>query len=70
MKDATITDTPYFPAGVASGLKFLRPMRKLLDRLRPEAAHCNRELFFDHYISMLLYRSQLETADSIHGKQH
>ena len=36
------------------GLKYFKPIQRLLARLRPEAAHPNRELHFDHYISLLL----------------
>jgi Transposase DDE domain len=36
------------------GLKLFKPIRSLLERLRPEAAHPNRELHYDHYISLLL----------------
>ena len=69
MSDAPITDKPYFPAGGACGLKFLRPMSKLLERLRPEAAHRNRELFFDHYLSMLLLYFFSPTMSSLRDIQ-
>lgn len=36
------------------GLKFFRPIAALLDRLRGEAAHPNRELHYDQYASLLL----------------
>lgn len=36
------------------GLKFFRPITALLDRLRGEAAHPNRELHYDQYASLLL----------------
>ncbi|GMV83827.1 MAG: hypothetical protein AMXMBFR7_50110 [Planctomycetota bacterium] len=36
------------------GLKFIRPIAALLDRLRGVAAHPNRELYFDQYVSLLL----------------
>jgi hypothetical protein len=46
--------TRRFSAGDIRGLKFFKPIRALLDGLRGEAAHPNRELFYDHYISLLL----------------
>lgn len=43
-----------FSAGDIRGLKFFKPLRALFERLRPEAAHPNRELHYDHYICLLL----------------
>lgn len=36
------------------GMKFFKPLQALLQRLRGEAAHPNRELHYDHYVSLLL----------------
>ena len=69
MIDVAITDKPHFPAGQASGLKFFRPIKKLLERLRPEAAHRNRELFYDHYLSMLLLYFFTPTMTSLRDIQ-
>lgn len=43
-----------FAANDIRGLKFFKPVRALLERLHGEAAHPNRELHFDEYISLLL----------------
>ena len=37
-----------------AGLKFFKPLEKLLSRLHSEAAHPNRKLHYDGYISLLL----------------
>ncbi len=36
------------------GLKFLKPIGALLDRLHSQAPHPNRELFYDQYLCLLL----------------
>ena len=43
-----------FEAGDLAGLKYFRPIQKLLERLNAEAAHPNRRLHFDEYTSLLL----------------
>ncbi len=53
--DASAPSTaPRFDASDIRGLKFFRPIRRLLERLRPEAADPNRKLHFDHYTCLLL----------------
>ncbi len=54
MSRADVATARRFSAGDIRGLKFFKPIRALLERLRPQAAHPNRELFYDHYISLLL----------------
>lgn len=51
---ATAAASTRFASEDIRGLKFFKPIRALLERLRCEAAHPNRELFYDHYISLLL----------------
>jgi hypothetical protein len=43
-----------FAAGDIRGLKYFKPLRALLAGLRNEAAHPNRELLYDQYVSLLL----------------
>lgn len=58
-----------FSAGDIRGLKFFKPLRALLERLRPEAAHPNRELRYDHYISLLLLYFFTPTLTSLRDIQ-
>jgi hypothetical protein len=51
---AASPDQASFSAGDIRGLKYFKPIRRLLSRLRPEHAHPNRELHCDHYISLML----------------
>ena len=52
------TSTSLSPASFSgkdlTGLKFFKPLEKLLSRLHSEAAHPNRKLHYDGYISLLL----------------
>lgn len=53
--DVTVSPLPRrFAAGDIRGLKYFKPLRALLEGLRGEAAHPNRELYYDHYVSLLL----------------
>jgi hypothetical protein len=52
--DAIVRPAPRFDAGDLRGLKFFRPIRRLLNRLRPDAPDPNRKLHFDHYTCLLL----------------
>jgi len=60
---------PPFAAGDIRGLKYFKPIRALLQRLRPEHAHPNRELHCDHYISLLLLYFFSPTLDSLRDIQ-
>jgi hypothetical protein len=60
---------PPFAAGDIRGLKYFKPIRALLHRLRSEHAHPNRELHCDHYISLLLLYFFSPTLDSLRDIQ-
>ena len=60
---------PRFSAGDIRGLKFFKPIRALLARLRGEAPNPNRLLFYDDYIAMLLLYYFTPTLKSLRDIQ-
>jgi hypothetical protein len=67
--DAIVRPAPRFDPGDIRGLKFFRPIRRLLDRLRPDAADPNRKLHFDHYTCLLLLYFFTPTLQSLRDIQ-
>ena len=58
-----------FASDDIKGLKYFTPIRKLLERLRGEKGHFNRNLHYDQYIALLLlyfYSPILKTLGDIH----
>ena len=69
MNDGADPAKPRFAAHDIRGMKFFKPIRKLLQRLRPEAAHPNRQLHCDHYISLILLYFYTPTLQSLRDIQ-
>ena len=63
--DAIVRPAPRFDPRDIRGLKFFRPIRRLLDRLRPDAADPNRKLHFDHYTCLVLLYFFTPTLQSV-----
>jgi len=60
---------PRFAASDMRGMKFFKPIRRLLERLRPEAPDPNRKLHFDHYTCLLLLYFFTPTLQSLRDIQ-
>jgi hypothetical protein len=67
--DPTARPAPHFDSDDIRGLKFFRPIRRLLDRLRCDAADPNRKLYFDHYTCLLLLYFFTPTLQSLRDIQ-
>ncbi|HLX64811.1 MAG TPA: IS4 family transposase [Planctomycetota bacterium] len=60
---------PRFVANDLRGMKFFKPIRRLLERLRPETPDPNRKLHFDHYTCLLLLYFFTPTLQSLRDIQ-
>ena len=60
---------PKFHASDIRGLKYFKPIRALLNRLRGEAPNPNRKLFYDDYLVMLLLYYFTPTLKSLRDIQ-